>query len=464
MEYRPHTYQAKATEFIKRIPTCALLLDCGLGKTVITLTAIEELGLHNVLVVAPKLVCGTWEREVNKWDHLEGLTVATAEGTAAKRTAKILEPADIHIISRDNIAWLKKSGLVDLNSYDMIVMDESSSFKNWSAARTKALMDLPSPRKVILTGTPMPKNIQDLFAQYKILDGGLRLESTITAFRGKYMRLVDPARYIYKPLRGADVTVFSRIRDITMSMRSSELLDLPPITTVHNEAELNESERAVYDTMKRDFCLELAGQDITAVNAGVLTGKLSQIANGFVYDEFGNARELHHRKEEVIEPVLEASAGQGEDVIVGYTFKEDRVRLEALCHKLGLPCFDLKSREAIDAFLSPNTGNVGRVALIHPKSAGFGLNLQENCHRLIWYSLPWSYEEFVQTTARVYRQGQQRHTYIHIIETKNSIDQTIRAAINSKGRCNDTLKDQTKYMIEEVQSYVQQPRQTHGQI
>ena len=443
MEFKPHDYQKAAIEFMKKNQSSALLLDCGLGKTIIVLTDIVDEKKRLVLVVAPKLVVGSWMREVAKWDHLKGLSIVAIEGDEKQRMQAIKTPATIHVISRDNIAWF--ASFCNLNQFDMIVMDESSSFKDEDSARTKALLNLPSPKKVILTGTPMPKNIEDLYSQYKILDGGQRLGKNRSDFRRMYMVQDSKNRHNWKPLPGAAQTVFRRVKDITISMKSDELLNLPPVTTVRNEVEMNAEEQAVFNQLANTLCLEYKGVTIDVDNAGVLANKLAQLSNGFFYDENKIAHTVHQHKTEELEALLEASACNGEDVVVAYNFAEDRRNIMEVCSRLGIPALDMKENKNVEAFLAP--GNA-RVAMVHPKSAGMGLNLQENCHRLIWYSLPYSYEEFYQTLKRVYRQGQREHTFIHSIECRNSYDQRIRDIVNAKGNCNEALLQTTKWIAE----------------
>lgn len=443
MEFKPHDYQKAAIDFMKKNPSSALLLDCGLGKTVIVLTNIQETNAKLVLVVAPKLVVDSWVREVNKWEHLKDISIVAIKGNVEQRMAAIKTPARIHVISRDNIAWF--ASICNLNQFDMIVMDESTSFKDESSARTKALLNLPHPRKVIMTGTPIPKNIEDLYSQYKILDGGERLGKTLSTFRRMYMIQDSNNMHNWKPLPGAQQTVFRRVKDITISMKSDELLSLPPVTTVRNEVKMTSEEQALFNQLAQNLCLEYKGVEINVENAGVLSNKLSQLSNGFFYDENKVAHSFHQHKTEELEALLEATACNGEDVVVAYNFAEDRNRIYETCVKLGLPALDMKENKNIEAFICPGCS---RVAMVHPKSAGIGLNLQEYCHRLIWYSLPYSYEDFYQTLKRVYRQGQKEHTFIHSIECLNSYDQRIRDIVNAKGNCNEALLQTTKWISE----------------
>lgn len=444
MEFKPHNYQAAAIDFIKQHPSSALLLDCGLGKTAIVLTAIKEMRIGPVLVVAPKLVVDSWVREINKWDHLKGLSIVAVKGTEEERIRALKTPGIIHAISRDNIAWLSK--ICNLDQFAMLVMDESSSFKDESSQRTAALIGHTHPRKVILTGTPMPKNIEDLYSQYKILDGGRRLGYSINKFHERFMIQGDGDYKSWKPLPGAQKTVFSLIKDITISMKSDELLHLPPITTVRNEVAMNSSEQALFWQLANKFCLQFDGVEISVKTAGVLSNKLAQLSNGFFYDKDKVAHTFHRHKAEMLESLLEASACNGEDVIVAYNYDEDRNNIAKTCRDLGLPVFDMKENSDVEAFIKPGDS---RVAMLHP-SGGMGLNLQEYCHRLIWYSLPYSYEQFYQTFKRVWRQGQKEHTFIHNIECLNSYDQRIKQIVNAKEACNEELLQTTKWIADQV--------------
>lgn len=444
MEFKPHDYQKAAIDFLKAHKSSALLLDCGLGKTIIVLTAIKEMRLGPVLVVAPKLVVESWVREVNKWDHLKDLSIVAVQGTEEERVAALRRPGIIHVISRDNISWLSK--ICNLDQFAMLVMDESSSFKDETSARTQALIGYNHPRKVILTGTPIPKNIEDLYSQYKILDGGRRLGPSLAKFRKVFMDQDAKNRHNYKPKPGVQKFVFSRVQDITISMQSAELLDLPPLTTVKHEVEMTPAEQAIFWQLANKYCLNFDGVELNVKNSGILTNKLAQLSNGFFYDKDKVAHTFHQHKTEMLESLLESSACNGEDVIVAYNYDEDRNNIARTCKELGLPVFDMKENADVESFIRPGDS---RVAMLHP-SGGMGLNLQEYCHRLIWYSLPYSYEQFYQTLKRVYRQGQKEHTFIHNIETLNSYDQRIKRIVSAKGECNDELLRTTKWIQDQV--------------
>lgn len=451
MKFVPHNYQRAAINFVEQNKSSALLLDCGLGKTAIVYTAITDMIRKRVLrgpvlVVAPKLVVGSWVREGAKWDHTKNIPVVAVVGNEEERIKALRTKAALYVVSRDNIAWLAK--ICDLNQFSMLVMDESSSFKDETSARTAALIGYEKPRKVILTGTPMPKNLEDLYSQYKILDGGKRLGRSINQFRERFMIQDSKNIHAWKPLPGAQETVFARIKDITISMKSDELLDLPPVTMVKNEVFMTPEEQAVYNQLATQYCLEYDGVELTVENAGILTNKLAQLSNGFFYDKDKVGHSLHTHKLEALESLLEASVGCGEDVVIAYNFQEDKERTLALCSKLGYRAFDLKENKEVEKFICPGDS---RVALLHPK-CGMGLNIQEYCHRLIWYSLPYSYEEFYQTLKRVYRQGQKKHTFIHQIECANSYDQRIKQIVTAKGECNEELLQSTKWAVQQAVS------------
>ncbi len=461
----PHDYQRMAIDKIKRCRSVALLLDCGLGKTPIILNSIVEMGLKNVLVIAPKNVAETvWEQEARKWKQTEHLKFARVLGNQKQRLAALREKdVDIYLISRDNLVWFKnlEQPRIHLDRFSMIVIDESSSFKNPEAKRTMALYDLPHPRKVILTATPAPKNLLDLFSQYKILDCGWSLGDNYYEFRGQYFYDKNGGFGKYKnwqPVKGAEQEIFRLIDPITLSMRSKDLLHLPPKIDLVNTVCLSEGERAAYNKLKKECILKFIEsadperniREVVAKNSGVLTMKLTQFANGFVYSKDKGTNEfhvtdIHQRKLDALEAILEAC--NNECVLVAYQFTHDAERLAELATKMGLNWLNLK--EPKNVLKLQNEGC--DVAFLHPKSAGFGLNLQGASHRLVWYSLPWSYEEAEQTLKRVYRQGQKETTYIHTLLCKDSKDEDIVQALSCKEGFNERLKEQTlAYVVNEV--------------
>ena len=415
MNYRPHEYQTYATEFILTHPEAAILLSMGLGKSVITLTAIYELCLNRfevskVLVIAPLRVArDTWPAEIRKWDHLHGLTYSVAVGTVSERQAALLQPTNIHIINRENVQWLiEESGLPF--DYDMIVIDELSSFKSYQAKRFRSLMKVRArvQRIVGLTGTPSSNSLMDLWAQFRLLDMGKRLGRFITHYRDEFF-LPDKRNgqqvFTYKPKPGA-------------------------------EAEL-------YKAMKDDLVVTLRDEEIDAANAAALSGKLCQMANGAIYGEDKHALPIHEQKLDALEDLIEGA--NGKPVLVAYWFKHDLTRIEERLHKRHIPFCRLDTQGSITRW---NQGELP-VALIHPASAGHGLNLQAGGSTLIWFGLTWSLELYQQTNARLWRQGQQAETVvIHHIVTKGTIDEQIMTALRRKDKTQTALIDAVKAQLE----------------
>lgn len=432
MRYQPHNYQHQAISFIKEHPQAAILLGMGLGKTIITLTAIWGLLLdtfeaRRVLVIAPLRVArDTWPTEVLKWDHLEGLAVAVAVGTRQQRLDALAAQAMVTVINRENIGWLVKQ-VGTAWPFDMVVIDELSSFKNHKATRFKALSSVrPHIHRIVgLTGTPAANGLEDLWAQFKLLDGGERLGRYITRYRERWFtpdRRNGMQIFSYKPRPGAEAEIYEAISDITLSMRTTDYLDLPELTITTHEVELSSSERKVYNQLVRDMVIDLDGAVVDAANAAALSGKLLQLATGAVYDENGEAIEVHDRKLDALEDLLEAANGQ--PLLVAYWHKHDATRIQARFPQARL----LQTAEDFHAW---NNGEVP-LALIHPASAGHGLNLQTGGHLLVWFSLTWSLELYQQTNARLHRQGQTQPVTITHIAAKNTIDEQVLAALAAK--------------------------------
>ncbi len=440
MVFRPHGYQCFAVDFILEHPVAAILLDMGLGKTIITLTAIERL-MHDrfevsrVLVVAPLRVAAmTWPNELRHWDHLSSLTYAVAVGTPQERREAVLQDADITIINRENLEWLMSSGL-PLN-YDMVVIDELSSFKNWQSKRFRAFMKLrPRLRRVVgLTGTPSSNGLMDLYAEYRCLDMGERLGRFIGQYREAYFtpdRRNGNIIYSYRPRSGAEQQIYEKIRDITVSMKAIDHLPMPELLFNRAMVEMSDDERAAYDALRRD--LVLPESSVTAVNAAALANKLSQLSNGCVYDDYGAPLCFHDRKLDALEDLLEAATSP---VLVCYWYRHDLNRIRQRLKSLGICFAELTSHSDIDAW---NIGQL-QVGLIHPASCGHGLNLQSGGHHIIWFGLTWSLELYEQVNARLWRQGQQARTVVvtHII-TKDTIDERILDAIAAKSHTQDAL-------------------------
>jgi SNF2 family DNA or RNA helicase len=448
MNFKPYDYQKYAIDYIKTHPVAAVLLDMGLGKTVISLTAIFDLlfdsfQVHRVLVIAPLRVArDTWPSEIRKWDHLSGLTYAVAVGTARERKAALMQSADVTIINRENLVWLiEKSGIPF--KYDMVVVDELSSFKNHRSKRFKALMKVrPSVKRIVgLTGTPSSNGLMDLWAEFKLLDQGKRLGRFIGQYRLNYF--VPDKRngemiYSYKPLPGAEDAIYRQISDITISMKSTDHLKMPELISTKYEVQLSEEERNRYDALRNDLVLQLHGDEITAANAAALTGKLAQLSNGAIYSDDGKIIAFHDRKLDALEDIIEAA--NGKPVLVAYWFRHDLERIRKR--------FDIRELKSSKDIADWNTGQIP-IGLIHPASAGHGLNLQDGGSTLVWFGLTWSLELYQQTNARLWRQGQKSRTVViqHII-TKGTIDENVMESLNRKDKTQAALIDAVKAQLE----------------
>lgn len=444
MNFSPHNYQSYAIDYIETHPVAAVLLDMGLGKTVISLTAIADLlfdsfEAHRILVVAPLRVARyTWPAEISKWQHLKHLTYAVAVGTVKERKAALSAGADITIINRENLGWLIDSSGFDFN-YDMVIIDELSSFKNHKSKRFQSLMKVrPKVKRIIgLTGTPSSNGLMDLWAEFKLLDFGERLGRFITHYRNNYF-IPDKRNgeiiYSYKPMPYAEDAIYRKISDITISMKSTDHLQMPELITSQYEVQLSEDEEQRYEELKADFILELPEGEITAANAASLTGKLSQLANGAIYDDEGNIVEFHDRKLDALEDIIESA--NGKPLLVAYWFKHDLQRIKKR--------FDVREIKTSKDIIDWNNGDIP-VAVIHPASAGHGLNLQAGGSTLIWFGLTWSLELYQQTNARLWRQGQSSGTVVieHII-TKGTIDERILKALSLKEVSQNALIDAVK--------------------
>jgi len=449
MKYEPHNYQTYATRYIEEHPISAVLLDMGLGKTSITLTALNNLlfdsfEAHRILVIAPLRVArDTWLSEADKWDHLQNLICSVAVGTEAERRAALMKPADIYIINRENIQWLIEDSKLPFN-YDTVVVDELSSFKNYQAKRFRALMKVrPKVKRIIgLTGTPSSNGLMDLWAEFRLLDMGARLGRFISYYRLEYFqpdKRNGQVIFTYKPLPGAEQRIYNKIADITISMRSTDLLKMPELVSSEYTVRLSDEERKRYDGLKQDLVLQLQDSEITAANAAALTGKLCQMANGAIYTDDGGTVNLHDRKLDALEDIIEAAGGK--PLLVAYWFKHDLVRITERLNKLHVPFSKLDSSESIKRW---NDGELP-VALIHPASAGHGLNLQNGGSCIVWFGLTWSLELYQQTNARLWRQGQSAETVVvqHIV-TKGTIDERILKVLSKKDSTQAALIDAVK--------------------
>ena len=442
--YKPHDYQEYATNFILSHPACGLLLDMGLGKTVITLTALWLLLLDyfevgRVLIIAPLRVArDTWPKEIAKWEHLKGLTYSVVVGSEKERREALAKPAFIYIVNRENVCWLIENGYFH---FDCVVIDELSSFKSHQSKRFKALRKArPTVKRVIgLTGSPTPNGLIDLWAQINLLDMGERFGRFIGGFRDRYFMPDKRNRdviFSYKPREGAEEAIYEKISDICVSMKAADHLNMPELIISNVEVEMSEKEKQMYDGLKADLILPLEGGDIDAQSAVGLSNKLHQMANGAVYDENGNVRRIHDRKLDAVEDLIEAA--NGKPVMIAYWFKHDR---ERLIERFGAVPID-KSED----ITKWNKGEIP-VAIIHPASAGHGLNLQEGGCHLIWLGLTWSLELYQQCNARLWRQGQKHTVTIQHVITKGTIDEDVLLALECKEVTQEALLQAVKARI-----------------
>ena len=443
MKYNAHDYQKYATKFILQHPIAAVFLEMGLGKSVITLTALFDLILDQfvigkVLVIAPLRVArDTWPSEIQKWDHLKGLKYSGVVGTAAERKAALMQQADIYIINRENVDWLvNKSGIPF--RFDMIVIDELSSFKSYQAKRFKSLLKVrPFVKRIVgLTGTPSSNGLMDLWAEFRVLDLGQRLGRYITHYRNAYFtpdKRNAEIIFSYKPLPGAEEQIYKRIGDVTISMKSCDYLKLPECVINEVPVYMSEKEQEVYDRFRDDMVAKIKGKEIDAVNAAVLSGKLLQMANGAVYDDEKNSLLIHDRKLDALEDLIEGA--NGKPVLVAYWYQHDAERIKSR--------FDVREIKTSKDITDWNNGDIP-VAIVHPASAGHGLNLQTGGSTLIWFGLTWSLELYQQTNARLHRQGQTDTVIIHHIIAKGTIDENVMKALRQKEKTQNALIDAVK--------------------
>lgn len=438
MRYIPHDYQRYATRFILDHPVSAVFLEMGLGKSVVTLTALFDLILDSftirkALVIAPLRVArDTWPSEIRKWDHLEGLEYSVVIGSEQERRAALMKRADVYIINRENVEWLVDRSGVPFD-FDMVVIDELSSFKSHQAKRFRSLMKVrPFAKRIVgLTGTPSSNGLMDLWAEFRVLDNGQRLGRFITRYREAYFtpdRRNGAIIYSYKPVPGAEEAIYDRISDITISMRTADYLELPECVVNEVPVCMDAGERKVYDELRDEMTASVDGKVIDAVNAAALSGKLLQMANGAVYDEDGKAIHIHDRKLDCLEDLIEGM--NGKPVLIAYWFKHDAERIKGR-----FQVREISTSKDIDDW---NSGRIP-VAMIHPASAGHGLNLQQGGSTLIWFGLTWSLELYQQTNARLHRQGQTETVYIHHIICKGTMDEDVMKALRRKGRIQDAL-------------------------
>lgn len=443
MKYTPHNYQKYAIDFIISHSVSAILLEMGLGKSVITLTAINELMLNyfdvgRVLVIAPfRVAKATWSSEIKKWDHLKYLTYSIVTGNPKERIKALNSPAHIYIINRENVDWLITKSNFPFN-FDMVVIDELSSFKSYQAKRFRTLLKVrPKVKRIVgLTGTPSSNGLMDLWAEFRILDMGERLGRYITHYRQNFFtpdKRNQQMIFSYKPRDGAERTIYNLISDITISMKSKDFLKMPKCVMNEVKVSLSDKEQKIYDLLKQDMVLSLKGKEIDAINAASLSNKLLQMASGAVYGEEKESIIIHDRKLDALEDLIEGA--NGNPVLIAYWFKHDLTRIKKR--------FDVREIKTTKDITDWNEGKIP-IALIHPASAGHGLNLQDGGSTLIWFSLTWSLELYQQTNARLNRQGQKNTVVIHHIITKGTIDENVMKALNKKTKVQDELIDAVK--------------------
>lgn len=415
----------------------------------LTLTAIADLlfdsfEAHRILVIAPLRVArDTWPDELQKWDHLFDLRLSVAVGTETERKAALQAKADIYIINRENVVWLIEDSGIPFD-FDTLVVDELSSFKNHQTKRFRSLMKVrPKVVRIIgLTGTPSSNGLMDLWAEYRLLDMGQRLGRFIGQYRSTYFtpdKRNGQVIFSYKPLPFAEKEIYAKIADITISMKSTDHLIMPELVTAQYPIKLSDKERERYDELRQDLVLKLAGGDVTAANAAALSGKLCQMANGAVYGDDGTVHYIHDRKLDALEDLIEAA--NGKPVLVAYWFKHDLERISARLKDRHISFTKLDTSDSIASW------NEGKwpVALIHPASAGHGLNLQSGGSTIIWFGLTWSLELYQQANARLWRQGQKAETVVlHHIIAKDTIDERVMKALSAKDKTQTALIDAVK--------------------
>lgn len=454
MIFKPHAYQQHCIEQILKVKKLGLFLDMGLGKTVTTLTAVKELKYNRfqvrwVLIIAPKKVAeGTWTKEAAKWDHTKMLRVSPVLGSQTKRIRALNTPSDLYIINRENVVWL-----VDYYRnawpFDMVVVDESSSFKSHSAKRFKALASVGSyiDRLVELTGTPSPNGLDDLWAQVFLLDGGERLGKRYTQFRERYFqpdkRGADGMIYSYEVKPGSEGSILERISDICISMKAEDYLQLPDITYHEIPVELDSKASKAYYEMEREMVLALPEdeEEISVTSAAALSNKLLQLANGAVYDEDHSVHEVHGCKVEAFMELIESL--QGKPALVFYNFQHDRTRILKALEKTGLRVRELKTTQDEDDW---NARKID-ILLTHPASSAYGLNLQQGGNHVIWFGLTWNYELYTQANKRLHRQGQEEKVIIHHLICSGTRDEDVMEALKRKDDVQSWVMESLKARI-----------------
>lgn len=452
--FSPYMYQCYCYNRIINSPALGLFIDMGLGKTVVTLTALRDLKrfyrlVYKTLVIAPKKVAeDTWQNEAAKWDHLKDMQIVSVLGTAAQRTAALHTDSDIYVINRENVQWLVEYFGRDW-PFDTVVIDESSSFKNPQAKRFKALKKVRCRinRLIELTGTPNPHGLLDLWSQVYLLDGGARLGRTISVYRDIYFvpdKRNKTTIFSYAPREGADVAIQNAISDICISMKADDYLTLPEMVYQDIPVLLDPAAQMNYRQLEREALLEIDTDIITAANAAALSGKLLQLCNGAVYDEDHNVVQVHDCKIEAFMETVERLNGQ--HALVCYYFNHDRDRLLTALAKTKLRVRVYSGVQDKDDW---NAGNID-LLLVHPASCGYGLNLQQGGHHVIWFGLTWNLEEYQQTNKRLHRQGQTYPVIVHHLVVKGGRDEDVIKSLSDKNDVQESLLQSLKVRIEQV--------------
>ena len=453
MKFNPYAYQQYAINHIIDNTACGLFLDMGMGKTVSTLTAIDDLMLlgdiDKTLVIAPLRVAeDTWGTEVEKWDHLKHLRISKVLGKEKERISALNQKADIYVINRENVEWLVNKCFSSW-MFDMVVIDELSSFKSPKAQRFKALRKVrPYFKRIVgLTGTPAPNSLIDLWPQVYLLDGGKRLGKTITSYRQQYFtrgQMNGHIVYNYNLKPGSDEIIHSRISDICISMMAKDYLDLPERIDNKIEINISDSTKKKYKQLEKDLVIELGENDITAANAAVLTNKLLQMANGAIYSEDKTVVEIHEEKLKALLEVIEAA--NGKPVLVFYSFQHDYDRITKFLNRNGYKPRKLNDSSDIKAW---NDSKIN-ILLLHPASAGHGLNLQYGGSTIVWFGLPWSLELYQQANARLHRQGQKEVVVINHLIAKGTVDEDVIKALGNKEVNQNVLLEAVKARLKEA--------------
>lgn len=443
MKYVPHKYQEVCIDFILKHPEAMVWLSCGMGKTSVACTSLEQMlfdsfEIRKVLIICPIRVAYTWRDELEQWDHLKHIRYSIAIGTEAQRKAALTADVDICIINRENVDWLvNKSGVPFV--WDACVVDEVSSFKNSQSKRFKALMKVrPKFKRIIaLTGTPSSNGLEDLYAEYKLMDYGERLGRFLGQFRTAFFRpavMNGPIVYKYTPLPGAEDEIYRLISDITISMDSMDYLEMPELIESNYNVNLSDSEMERYQELKKELVISLPEGDVTASNAAALAGKLTQLANGAIYSDDGEIIDIHSAKLDALEDIIESL--QGEPMLLAYWYKHDLKRIKERLDKLGV-CYGIINT---DQSIKDWNNKKMQVGLIHPASCGHGINLQKGGSHIVFFGQTWSLELYQQTVARLWRQGQKDATVVvqHIV-AKGTVDERILQALSQKDMTQSAL-------------------------